>query len=66
MGADTEADLVSAGAVNSYTAPAPFETYYQDFAGTSGAVPGENEDLSGLIIHMADLNGSGQGQWTIY
>ena len=66
IGNDVEADFVTAGAVNSYTAAGPFETYYQDFAGTSGAVPGENEDLAGLVIHLADLNGSGQGQWSIY
>ena len=66
VGADVEADWVTAGVVNSHMAAAPFETYYQDFAGSSGAIPSENEDLAGLIIHMADLDPWGQGQWTIF
>lgn len=66
VGVDVETDMVTGGVVNTHTATTPYETYYQDFGGNSGAVPGEFEDLTGLIIHMADMDSAGQGVWAIY
>ncbi len=65
-GTDTEADWVTNGSVNVTTAAADYFSYFQDFAGTSGTVAQETEDLSGLIITFQDLSPIAGGQWAIF
>jgi hypothetical protein len=65
-GADVEADWVTNGSVNTVTAASDYYSYFQDFAGTSGVVPQETEDLSGLIITFQDLSPVAGGQWAVF
>lgn len=65
-GADVEADWITNGVVNATTASQDFFSYFQDFAGTSGTVAQEYEDLTGHIITFQDLSITASGQWSIY
>jgi hypothetical protein len=64
-GANVQADLITAGAVNPYVSTGDFETYFQNFDGTgTGSVPAEALDTAGHTITFVDTTGN--GNWTVF